>query len=419
MTEHFEEYRVARLERGIVDEDTWNMDETGFRIGCGRDHWVMTLHKIEEIHLHDPDNRTYITSAECVSAMGVVIPSMLIFPGILILQRWCQENDLHGGTLLSTSDSGYSNDVLALQWLVHYDHFSKKTQVGAWRMLILDGYGSHLTLEFLDYATEHNIVLFRLPPHSTHKTQPLDVGCFQPFKHYHSEAVDHSVRQGNSEFGKLDFLSAFQEMHDLTFTKSTIVSAWKHTGLVPFNPAIVLDKIIRTAASRQKTPPPTAGPPVAQTPRTSEKLLTHGQMLEMTIEDVGLSTGYLKAVQRFLKGAMAIAHSYDLSELELRVLKSAAIRKAAQKKLSGKVAQKGGVIRVEHVRPMVRKVVEDEEEKARSVIAQAEEKRAREAAKAAERVAIDGRKAERKAKKNAKDLAKAEKLARLASLIDM
>ena len=188
---------------------------------------------------------------------------------------------------------------------------------------------------------------------------------------------------------------------------------------MPFNLAIVLDKIIRTAASHQKTPPLTAGPPVAQTPHTSEKLLTHGQMLEMTIEDVGLSTGYLKAVQRFLKGAMAIAHSYNLSKLELRVLKSAAIRKAAQKKLSRKVAQKGGVICVEHVRPMVHKVVEDEEEKARSVIAQAEEKRAREAAKAAERVAIDGRKAERKAKKNAKDLAKAEKLARLASLIDM
>ena len=208
-------------------------------------------------------------------------------------------------------------------------------------------------------------------------------------------------------------------MHDLTFTKSTIISTWKHTRLVPFNSAIVLDKIIRTATSHQKTPPSIAEPPVAQTPHMSEKLLTHEQMLKMIIKDMSLSTGYLKAVQCFLKGAMTIAHSYDLSKLELHVLKSAAICKAAQKKLSRKVAQKGGVIHVEHVQPMVHKVVEDKEEKAHSVIAQAEEKQAWEAAKAAECVAIDGWKAERKAKKNAKDLAKAEKLTRLASLIDM
>ena len=243
------------------------------------------------------------------------------------------------------------------------------------------------------------------------------MGCFWPFKHYHSEAVDRSILQGNSEFGKLDFLEAFQEMHELTFTESTILSAWKHTGLVPFNPAIVLDKITDKQASRQKTPPSTSGPPVAQTPRTTDRLITHGETLEMTIEDAGLSTGYLKAVQRFLKGVIAIAHSYDLSEAELREAKSARIRKASQKKLAGKVAQKGGVIYAEHVRSMVVKVVEDEEEKARGVIARADEKRAREAAKAAERIAIDGRKAERKAKE-AKDLAKAEKLARLALLID-
>ena len=105
--------------------------------------------------------------------------------------------------------------------------------------------------------------------------------------------------------------------------------------------------------------------------------------------------------------------------LELCVLKSAAICKAAQKRLSRKVAQKGEDIFVEHVQLMVHKVVEDEEEKARSVITQAEEKWAQEAAKAAECVAIDSWKTERKVKKNVKDLVKAEKLARLALLIDM
>ena len=64
-------------------------------------------------------------------------------------------------------------------------------------MLIMDGYGSHMTYEFFTYAKRNQIELFRLPPHSTHLTQPLDVGCFQPFKHYHSEGIDDgTTRRG-------------------------------------------------------------------------------------------------------------------------------------------------------------------------------------------------------------------------------
>ena len=45
MTKKFEAYQAVRTERGIADEDTWNMDETDFRIGCGRCHWVISTHR--------------------------------------------------------------------------------------------------------------------------------------------------------------------------------------------------------------------------------------------------------------------------------------------------------------------------------------------------------------------------------------
>ena len=35
---HFDSYNAVQVEKGIQDADTWNMDETGFRIGCGRGH---------------------------------------------------------------------------------------------------------------------------------------------------------------------------------------------------------------------------------------------------------------------------------------------------------------------------------------------------------------------------------------------
>lgn len=59
------------------------------------------------------------------------------------------------------------------------------------------GYGlTSWTFEFFTHAQEHKIELFRLPAQSTHLTQPLDVGCFQPYKNYHAEAIDELVRAG-------------------------------------------------------------------------------------------------------------------------------------------------------------------------------------------------------------------------------
>ena len=141
-----------------------------------------------------------------------------------------------------------------------------------------------------------------------------------------------------------------------------------------FNSVIVFNKIIRTVISCQKISSPTAESSVAQTLYISKKLLTHKQMLKIIIKDVSLSTDYLKAVQHFLKDAIIITHSYNLSELKLHVLKSAAIYKTAQKKLSRKVTQKSKVICVEHVQLMIYKIIKDEEEKTHSVITQTEEK---------------------------------------------
>ena len=165
-----------------MDEDVWNMDETGFRVGCGRAHWVVSGHSRKPLLLTNLDNREYVTSCECISAGGRDIPPMVIIAGVLILEKWAQQNDLNDDVLLTTSPTGYSNDDLAIDWLKHFDKHSRKGQVGAWRMLIMDGYGSHMTYEFFTYAKRKQIELFHLPPHSTHLTQPLDVGCFQPFK---------------------------------------------------------------------------------------------------------------------------------------------------------------------------------------------------------------------------------------------
>ena len=129
------------------------MDETGFCVGCDRAHWVITLDPDKLLLLTNPDNREYITSAEGISG-GKTFPPMLNLYGIYVLEKRAEKKDLDRDILLSTSLTGYSNDELALQWLEEFEIQSRKAQARVWGLLILDGYGSHLTYKFLRVCTK-------------------------------------------------------------------------------------------------------------------------------------------------------------------------------------------------------------------------------------------------------------------------
>ncbi|CAB1096598.1 unnamed protein product [Ectocarpus sp. CCAP 1310/34] len=47
---------------------------------------------------------------------------------------------------------------------------------------MLDGHASHMSYEVIKLAMELNIILFQLPSHTSHITQPLDVVAFGTFK---------------------------------------------------------------------------------------------------------------------------------------------------------------------------------------------------------------------------------------------
>ncbi|KAH4206555.1 hypothetical protein HBI95_117190 [Parastagonospora nodorum] len=87
------------------------------------------------------------------------------------------------------------------------------------RLLILNGHGSHLTPEFLEYCNRHRILLIVFPPHSTHTLQPLDVRAWS---------------------------SSFKE--------NTILKAFEATGIWLTNPRVILDRF-RTTPNEDPSEP--------------------------------------------------------------------------------------------------------------------------------------------------------------------
>jgi hypothetical protein len=54
---------------------------------------------------------------------------------------------------------------------------------------MLDGHGSHLTMDFIKYYDQNQILLAIYSPHSTHTLQLLDVVMFKPLSSAYSSQV--------------------------------------------------------------------------------------------------------------------------------------------------------------------------------------------------------------------------------------
>ena len=275
LEDYFNAYKQVVVNYGIPPQDQYNFDETGFRIGVGGSQWIITMEVGKKHHTIGSDsNHDYVTSVETISGDGEALPPLLIVQGVNHLHQWYTNTELPDNYSIATSPSGYSNDQLAYAHLLHFDEWSSRRQVGVWRLLIFDGFGSHLTKEFIDYCDNRKIIPFGLPPHTSHLLQPLDVGVFQPFKHYHKEAVEMATRTGCTNFNKVEFLNAIHDIRVKTFRKSVILSAWEQLGLIPFNPLLVTQKIkVDEEQARPKTPefPLPLWQHLPRTPKTTVK----------------------------------------------------------------------------------------------------------------------------------------------------
>ena len=110
--------------------------------------------------------------------------------------------------------------------------------------------------ESLKFFKDHKIKAVGMPPHTTHLLQPLDVCVFQPLTHWYSEAVNEAFQHGDEIFSKVEFLNAFNSFRSKAFKDTTIRSAWKKTGLIPFDPAFVVNKVRDGLPPTRNTTPP-------------------------------------------------------------------------------------------------------------------------------------------------------------------
>jgi hypothetical protein len=264
--EWFHLFATKIAEYGIHDDDIYNFDETGFAMGITSTSKVITGRDFHgKRKLLQPGNREWITVIECINR-NEVLPPTIIFKAKNLMTGWF--NTVPRDWRFEVSDNGWTTDPIGLSWLEdNFIPYVVKRRCGAWSMLVMDGHGSHLTPEFDSICMANNIVTICMPAHSSHLLQPLDVGCFGILKHFYGQYVQDMARVGTTHIDKLDFLDIYPAARAATFKASVITASFTGSGIIPYSPERVLQKLdIR---------PPTPTPPPSRGSASSREFVPH------------------------------------------------------------------------------------------------------------------------------------------------
>ncbi|PCH36863.1 CENP-B protein, partial [Wolfiporia cocos MD-104 SS10] len=136
------------------------------------------------------------------------------------------------------SPNGWTDNFLCTDWFAK--SFIPQAQAhnatGAPILLIYDGHGSHTTKEMVKLAIANNIHLFCLPPHTTHKLQPLDIGVFGPLQRKWQGHCDDVLNETGEEIHRQEFVREYMSAREASVRPELVQSAFQRCGIAPFNP---------------------------------------------------------------------------------------------------------------------------------------------------------------------------------------
>ena len=118
------------------------------------------------------------------------------------------------------------------KWFVEWE---KKTrsytsdEVLEGRLMVYDGYLSHVGFPTLQCAREWKVTILKFPSHTTDLLQPLDVSVFKALKQKWGQLLHARLRKTRSALTKLEFATAISsdDVWEQSFTKTSIVNGFR------------------------------------------------------------------------------------------------------------------------------------------------------------------------------------------------
>ena len=144
------------------------------------------------------------------------------------------------GTIQGCSENGWVNTKLFLEYIKHFVKHVK-CSIANPILMIFDGHKSHTkSRELIDYARENGLFFLSLPPHTTHKLQPLNRAVFKPLKAFFNNACQKWMRNHPGRRIQTENLGElFKDAYIKLATLENAVSSFHISGIIPFNLDII------------------------------------------------------------------------------------------------------------------------------------------------------------------------------------
>ena len=109
--------------------------------------------------------------------------------------------------------------------------------------MIVDKHTSYILNKFIKFIKANKIICLCLSPHLTHLLHLLNVSVFGLLKQNYKKLLAEKTCFTTYNIDKVDFISLIQQSRQQGILSRNIQSAWRATGLIPYNLAVVFQKL--------------------------------------------------------------------------------------------------------------------------------------------------------------------------------
>ncbi|CAH2228586.1 jg21237 [Pararge aegeria aegeria] len=182
------------------------------------------------------DNTTVLL---CGNARGEKAPPMIIYKGKNVWDSWVSP-DAYPNTSYAATDNGWMESEIFEQYFIK----TFLPTIGNQRpiLLIYDGHATHVGLNIIMKAREAGVTILKLPAHTSHVLQPLDVAVMKSFKDkWDSLLVKEQRLNVGVPLPKAKFAQLIGEVWK-EIDGQVLKSGFRKTGIFPYNVDEIAEK---------------------------------------------------------------------------------------------------------------------------------------------------------------------------------
>lgn len=229
----FENLKTLMIKYKFKSNSIYNVDETGIST-VQRNSRILAPKGLKQVGKCTSAERGSLTTViNCFNAGGTYIPPFFIFKRKRINALLMK--DSNSNMVACVSDSGWITESIFVDWLQHFKTFAKPSADDP-ILLVLDNHESHVSLRAHEFCRNNFIHVLTLPPHTSHRMQPLDLTFHGPLKTaYNRECESFMVNYPGTKITVYDVVGLYTKAFNRTTSTEKAMNGFKSAGICPMD----------------------------------------------------------------------------------------------------------------------------------------------------------------------------------------